>query len=163
MCRSDIHHLTVKLYILYWINLLIIYHYWTSDWLNRDQVSIVIFRYSFAPETWLMRTISVSETGQGLSLAPLEPRIYRTRGLTNAKLIFVLMKHVASLVVRFLFSASFSDSRLKNMLHSRLIPPKHEKTSGVDEAFPTSTTLAAYLTFFSFSCCSWTLAKALVR
>ena len=88
MCRSDIHHLTVKLYILYWINLLIIYHYWTSDWLNRDQVSIVIFRYSFAPETWLMRTRSVSETGQGLSLAPLEPRIHRTRGLTKCKTDF---------------------------------------------------------------------------
>ena len=59
-----------------------------------------------------------------------------TRALTNAKLIFVLMKHGASLVVRFLFSAIFSDSRLKNMLHSRLMPPKHEKTNDSVHFYP---------------------------
>ena len=121
------------------------------------------FRYSIAPEIWFVRTMSVSETGLGLSLIPLDPRIQRTSDFTSEKLIFVRMKQVASLIDKFFFSASFSAIRLKNVLHSRLMPPKHEKTSGVNEAFSTSITLSAYLTFFSFSCCSWTLAKALVR
>ena len=68
--------------------------------------------YILAPDNSFARGMSTSATGQGLSLVPLDPRIHSTTALVKEKLILVLMKHVASLVAMFLFSASFSDSLL---------------------------------------------------
>ena len=112
----------------------------------------------------LVRQISVSPMVQdGLSRTDREPHMHRTNDFTNEKLSFVRRKQVASLVVMFLFSASFSARCLKKAPHSRLIPPKHEKTSGVKLPCSTSITLSAYLIFFSFSCFSWILASEFLR
>ena len=112
----------------------------------------------------LVRQISVSPmVHDGLSRTDREPHMHRTSDFTNEKLSLVRRKQVASLVVMFLFSASFSARCLKKAPHSRLIPPKHENTSGVKLPCSTSITCSAYLIFFSFSCFSWILASGFLR
>ena len=112
----------------------------------------------------LVRQISVSSmVHDGLSRTDREPHMHRTSDFTNEKLSLVRRKQVASLVAMFLFSATFSARCLKKAPHSRLIPPKHENTSGVKLPCSTSVTRYAYLIFFSFSCFSWILASGFLR
>ena len=112
----------------------------------------------------LVRQISVSPmVHDGLSRTDREPHMHKTSDFTKEKLSLVRRKQVASLVVMFLFSAIFSARCLKKAPHSRLIPPKHENTSGVKLPCSTSITISAYLIFFSFSCFSWILPSGLMR
>ena len=61
------------------------------------------------------------------------------------------MKFVVTYSFSLCFVATFFASSLKNIEHSRLCPPKHEKTKGVKIPFSTQLILEFYLRFFSYS------------
>ena len=88
------------------------------------------------------------------ALYPLWPRNAIIVVFKRSKRRRFLIKFMVSLYFCPLFSAIFSAILLKKVWASGLIPPVVEKTSGVNDAFSISRTLALYATFF---CCSWDL------
>ena len=107
--------------------------------------------HSLVPDMSFENTMSVSAMETSSFLTVLEPRMHSTKDFINEKLIFVRMKHTASLQLMLRFSASFSANRLQKQEHSLPIPPQHEKNSSVNVPCSISMTRGAYFTFFSFS------------